>query len=92
MKVLVTGGAGYIGTHTTVELLAEGHEVVVIDNYSNSCQSALKRVVQITGKEFPFYEVDIRDKERLEAICSLHKFDCCMHFAGSISPAHHFQR
>ncbi len=82
MKILVTGGAGYIGTHTVIELLAAGHEVFVIDNYVNSSPLALKRVAQITGKEIPFAEVDIRDRAGLEMVIAGAGFDCCIHFAG----------
>ncbi|MGH4038734.1 MAG: UDP-glucose 4-epimerase GalE [Sphaerochaeta sp.] len=82
MKILVTGGAGYIGTHTVIELLAAGHEVFVIDNYVNSSPLALKRVKKITGKEIPFAEVDIRDRDGLEKVVSGAGFDCCIHFAG----------
>ena len=68
MKVLVTGGAGYIGSHTTVELLNAGHEVVCIDNFMNSKYEAVKRVEQITGKKIKFYEGDIRDRAILDKI------------------------
>ena len=61
MKILVTGGAGYIGSHTVVELLEAGHEVAVIDNLSNASSRSLERVEQITGKKVAFYEADIRD-------------------------------
>lgn len=82
MNILVTGGAGYIGAHTAVELQKEGHAVVVLDNLSNSSQRALERVQQITGKSVPFYKADIRDREALEEILNHHRFDCCIHFAG----------
>lgn len=82
MKILVTGGAGYIGSHTVVELQNAGHEVVVVDNLSNSNKVALDRVEAITGKSVPFYKVDIRSREELDAIAKKHKFDCCIHFAG----------
>lgn len=82
MNILVTGGAGYIGAHTAVELQKEGHAVVVLDNLSNSSQRALERVQQITGKSVPFYKADIRDREALEEILNHHQFDCCIHFAG----------
>ena len=68
MKVLVTGGAGYIGSHTSVELLNAGHEVVCIDNFMNSKYEAVKRVEKITGKEIKFYEGDIRDRKILDKI------------------------
>ncbi|MCQ2966115.1 MAG: UDP-glucose 4-epimerase GalE [Alphaproteobacteria bacterium] len=82
MKILATGGAGYIGSHTVVELQQAGHDVVVIDNLSNSNEKSLKRVAEITEKEVPFYKIDIRDKDKLLQLCSEHHFDCCIHFAG----------
>jgi len=82
MKVLVTGGAGYIGSHTCVELIEAGHEPVVIDNLRNSNSESLNRVKMITGKEVPFYEGDVRDEAMLNAIFSAHKIDCVIHFAG----------
>ena len=82
MKILVTGGAGYIGSHTIVELISAGHDVVAIDNLSNSSEEALRRVSEITGAAVPFYKVDIRDREGLEAVFAEHSFDCCIHFAG----------
>ena len=68
MAILVTGGAGYIGSHTCVELLNAGYEVVVVDNLSNSSQESLRRVEEITGKKLTFYEVDILDRSRLERV------------------------
>ena len=82
MKVLVTGGAGYIGSHTCVELIAAGHEPVVIDNLCNSNPESLNRVKQITGKEVPFYEGDVRDERLLNTIFSEHDIGCVIHFAG----------
>ena len=82
MNILVTGGAGYIGTHTIVELRNAGHAVVAIDNLTNSCKEALLRVAQITGKAVPFYQIDIRDRKGLESVFSSNCFDCCIHFAG----------
>lgn len=82
MKILVTGGAGFIGSHTVVELINAGHEVVVIDNLSNSCEKSLQRVSAITGKEIPFFQVDIRDREGLSKVFGDHRFDACIHFAG----------
>ena len=82
MKVLVTGGAGYIGSHTCVELLEAGHEIVVIDNLSNSKLEALERVKEITGKDLIFYKVDILDKEGLREVFFQHSFDAVIHFAG----------
>jgi len=82
MKVLVTGGAGFIGSHTVVELQNAGYDVVVVDNLSNSSVESLNRVEKITGKSVPFYKVDIRDKEALNDVVSKEKVDCCIHFAG----------
>ena len=82
MKVLVTGGAGYIGSHTCVELIEAGHEPIVIDNLCNSNRESLCRVQQITGKEVPFYQGDVRDEYLLYSIFTHHKIDCVIHFAG----------
>ena len=82
MTVLVTGGAGYIGSHTCVELLDRGFDIVVVDNLVNSNVKSLDRVKEITGKDFPYYELDIRDKAALDKIFESHKIDCVMHFAG----------
>ena len=82
MNILVTGGAGYIGSHTLIELIAEGHSVVVVDNLSNSNPESLRRVERITGQAVPFYKVDVRDREDLSRVFELHIFDCCIHFAG----------
>ena len=80
--ILVTGGAGYIGSHTCVELLNSGYEIVVVDNLSNSNVKAIERVRKITGKEFPFYEIDLRDANALDTVCETHKPTCVIHFAG----------
>ena len=82
MAILVTGGAGYIGSHTCVELLNEGYEVVVVDNLSNSSAKALNRVEKITGKKVTFYEVDILDREGLIQVFEKEKIDSVIHFAG----------
>ena len=82
MKILVTGGAGYIGSHTCVELLNEGYDVVVVDNLYNASPKALDRVREITGKDLTFYEADIRDREALEAIFAKENVDAVIHFAG----------
>ncbi|WP_024833054.1 UDP-glucose 4-epimerase GalE [Ruminiclostridium josui] len=82
MKVLVTGGAGYIGTHTCVELLEAGFEVIVVDNLCNSKETAIERVEKITGKKVKFYKVDILDKEALEQVFIRNKPDSVIHFAG----------
>ena len=82
MNILVTGGAGFIGSHTLIELIAAGHNPVVVDNLSNASPEAIHRVEKIVGQPIPFYEVDIRDREGLEKVFSQHTFDCCIHFAG----------
>jgi len=82
MKVLVTGGAGYIGSHTIVELLNNGHEVVAFDNFCNSKPESLKRVKTITGKDFKFYEADMLDKDALNKIFDENEIDAVIHFAG----------
>jgi UDP-glucose 4-epimerase len=82
MKVLVTGGAGYIGSHTTVELLEAGHEVVVVDNLSNSSEESLRRVQEITNKGLVFYKDDVCDRAALDKIFAEHKIDAVIHFAG----------
>ena len=82
MKILLTGGAGYIGTHTCIELLNAGYDVVVADNFSNSQPESCKRAMQITGKQFPVYELDIRDKAKLEQLFEKEKPEAAIHFAG----------
>ena len=82
MNILVTGGAGYIGTHTLVELLNRGHDVVVVDNYVNSHPESLDRVREITGRTFPFYEANVCDEAALDRIFDENKVDCVIHFAG----------
>lgn len=77
MNILVTGGAGYIGSHTIVELISAGHSVVAVDNLVNSSQESLRRIERITGTTVPFYQVDIRDRKGLELVFSSHTFDCC---------------
>lgn len=81
-KILVTGGAGYIGSHTCVELLNEGHDLVIIDNLSNSKLEALNRVRTITGRDFAFYQQDVRDESALKTIFREHQIDAVIHFAG----------
>ena len=81
-NILVTGGAGYIGSHTCVELLAAGHNLVVIDNFSNSKPAVLGRVEQISGRQVPFMEVDIRDRGALRDVFRQHAIDAVIHFAG----------
>mgnify|MGYP006308600717 FL=1 len=82
MNVLVTGGAGYIGSHTCVELLEAGHRVVVVDNLANSKEESLRRVRALTGKSLTFHQVDLRDKLALDAIFSAQRIDAVIHFAG----------
>ena len=82
MSILVTGGAGFIGSHTCVELLNAGFEVVIVDNFYNSQPESLNRIKKITGKDFKFYEVDIRDKAGLDKVFSENKIDAVIHFAG----------
>ena len=82
MNILVTGGAGYIGSHTCIELINAGYDVVVLDNLCNSSKESLKRVEKIVGKEVPFYEADIRDAEAMNAIFAKEKIDAVIHFAG----------
>ena len=82
MTVLVTGGMGYIGSHTCVELLKQGMEVVIVDNLVNSSAEAGRRVEQITDKNVTFYQIDVRDREKLDEVFRRHKIDCVIHFAG----------
>jgi len=82
MSVLVTGGAGYIGTHTLIELLTTDQEVIVVDNLSNSNEVALERVQSISGKTLTFYHGDVRDSELLDSIFEKHNIDSVIHFAG----------
>lgn len=82
MKILVTGGAGYIGSHTCVELLENGHEVVIVDNLYNSSQEAVERVEELAGKKAAFYEVDLLDRESLDAVFEKEEVDAVIHFAG----------
>lgn len=82
MKILVTGGMGYIGSHTVVELLGAGHEVVVIDNLANAKASVQQRVERIAGQPFEFLQVDVRDRAAMEAVFAAHAIDAVIHFAG----------
>ena len=81
-NILVTGGAGYIGSHTVVELLENGYGVVVVDNLSNSSRESLNRVKKITGKDVKFYEADVRDRAAMDKVFSENKIDYVIHFAG----------
>jgi UDP-glucose 4-epimerase len=82
MNILVTGGAGYIGSHTCLLLLEAGHKVIVVDNLSNSSQESLKRVQKLTGKEILFYEADLLNKDELEKVFKENAIDSVIHFAG----------
>ncbi len=82
MSILVTGGAGYIGSHTCIELMKAGYDIVVVDNFYNSKKESLKRVAELSGKKFAFYECDIRDKKGLDHVFKQEKIDAVIHFAG----------
>lgn len=82
MKILLTGGAGYIGSHTAIELDKAGHEIVVVDNLVNSKEEALRRVEKIISKTVPFYKADVRDREAMDKIFKENKIDAVIHFAG----------
>lgn len=82
MRILVTGGAGYIGSHTCLTLLEQGYEVCVVDNLSNSKETPLKRVQELCGRQLSFYRVDLADKEGLREVFEAHAFDGVIHFAG----------
>ena len=82
MLILVTGGAGYIGSHTCLELLNQGHKVVIIDNFTNSHPEAIKRVEKLTNKSIVLINGDVRNKDDLEKVFKLYKFDAVIHFAG----------
>ena len=82
MSILVTGGAGFIGSHTCVELLNAGYDTIILDNLCNSKSESVKRIKEITGKDVKFYECDIRDREGLDKIFAENKIDAVIHFAG----------
>lgn len=82
MRILVTGGAGYIGSHTCVELLENGYEVIVVDNLYNASEKSLDRIREITGKDLTFYEADIQDAAAMHDIFTKEAVDCVIHFAG----------
>lgn len=82
MSILVTGGAGYIGSHTCIELMKAGYDVVVVDNFYNSKREALRRIAELAKREFAFYQCDIRDEAGLERIFKSEKIDAVIHFAG----------
>lgn len=92
MKILVTGGTGYIGSHTIVELVAKNHEVIVVDNLSNSTKTSLERVEKITGQPIEFHEFDLCDKTQLASLFDQHSFEAVIHFAGLKAVGESIQR
>ncbi len=82
MSILVTGGVGFIGSHAAVELLDKGYDIVVVDNLANSHMQSIHRIKELTGKEFPFYQVDLLDVKGLEGIFATHPIEAVLHFAG----------
>ena len=82
MRVLVTGGTGYIGSHTVVELVTNGYDVVIVDNFSNSKPIVLDKLKEITGKELKFYEIDLCEKDKLRVVFEENEIDAVIHFAG----------
>ena len=82
MSILVTGGAGFIGSHTVVELLNAGKEVVIVDDFSNSKPKTLEAIKNITGKDFKFYEMNYLDREKLEKVFEENNIDAVINFAG----------
>ena len=82
MKILLTGGAGYIGSHTAIELIHSGHEVIIVDDLSNSSAEVIRRIEHITKTTVPFVEADVRDKAALEAVFTSQQIDAVIHFAG----------
>lgn len=82
MRILVTGGVGYIGSHTCIELIKSGYEIVVVDNLCNSSLEALKRVKSLSGRDIPFYKMDVRDKEGMTRVFEKYSIDAVIHFAG----------
>lgn len=82
MKILLTGGAGYIGSHTCVELIQSGYSVVIADDFSNSSRESVRCISEITGTEIPLYEIDVRDNELLDRVFTGHEIDAVIHFAG----------
>lgn len=81
-SIFITGGSGYIGSHTVLELIRQGHQVTVMDNLSNSSEESLKRVESLTGKSIPFFKADLLDKQEMSNIFSVNSFDAVVHFAG----------
>jgi len=81
-QILVTGGAGYIGSHTVLELITAGFGVVVVDNLSNASEQSLQRVTELTGQAIPFVNADLRDRSAMAALFQTNRFDAVIHFAG----------
>lgn len=82
MKILVTGGAGYIGSHTSIVLLEQGHEVVVVDNLCNSKRVAVERIEELSGKQVTFYQYDVCDEEKMRQVFQKENIEAVIHFAG----------
>lgn len=82
MNILLAGGAGYIGSHTAVELLNAGYDVIIADDYSNSCPEVINRIERITGKNVSAHEIDVKDKATLSKVFAENKIDCVIHFTG----------
>ena len=82
MKILVTGGAGYIGSHTVAQLCADGYDVAILDNLSTSCEESVVRLRKITGKDIPLHKVDIRDKDNVRKVLRDEKIEAIIHFAA----------
>ncbi|SDI41325.1 UDP-glucose 4-epimerase, partial [Arthrobacter cupressi] len=82
MRILVTGGTGYIGSHTVLSLLESGHEVIVVDNLANSSEESLRRVAELAGRPAVFVQADLLDEPALEEVFSAHPVDAVIHFAG----------
>ena len=82
MNVLVTGGAGYIGSHTCVELLENNHNVIIVDDLSNAKRDAVDHIEEITNKKVTFYEYNVLDQEKMDFVFKSHAIDCIIHFAG----------
>ena len=87
MKIAETGGAGYIGSHTIIELYKAGHSVVVIDNLVNSSDESLRRVSKIIGQDIPFVKADVRDAVAMDKVFSENRFDACIHFRTALCHA-----
>ena len=88
-KILLSGGAGYIGSHTAVALLEAGYEVIIVDNYCNSSPEAINRIQEVSGKQVKVYEADVKDSAAISKIFAENKIDCVIHFAGlkpSVNP------